>query len=64
MWEYMDIIRRYAESDCSAHLVNFAKTIDDILETPLNHSLKALFGLDGLSHDYDFVNTIEVGLKT
>jgi hypothetical protein len=30
-WEYMDIIRQYAPSKCSDHLVNSIKTIDHIL---------------------------------
>ena len=61
LWEYMDVIRRYANSTCSAHLVNYAETIDKLLKiSPLSKIVKALFGLAGLKHDYDFISTIEV----
>lgn len=60
MWEYMDVIRRYADETCSNHLVSLATAIDKILGTPLSKPLKSLFGLADLKSDYDFVSTIEV----
>jgi hypothetical protein len=61
LWEYNDVIRRYADPKCSEHLVNLATAIDALLPVPpLNRIVKGLFGLGGLKHDYDFVATIEV----
>lgn len=57
----MDVIRVYADPKCSSHLVNSIKAIDYILDahifTPL---LKALFGLENLQHDEDFVSVLVV----
>ncbi|KAJ3833081.1 serine carboxypeptidase S28-domain-containing protein [Lentinula raphanica] len=59
-WEYMDIIRRYADPTCSSHLQESIKTIDTILDhRVLSTPLKALFGVHGLKHDVDFVSLIE-----
>ncbi|KAJ3799815.1 serine carboxypeptidase S28-domain-containing protein [Lentinula aff. detonsa] len=63
-WEYMDIIRRYADPVCSTHLQESIKTIDSILDhRVLSTPLKALFGVHGLQHDVDFVSLIEVANK-
>lgn len=60
-WEYMDIIRRYADPTCSLHLQKAIETIDTILDhRVLSAPLKALFGVHGLNHDVDFVSLIEV----
>lgn len=62
-WEYMDIIRRYAEPKCSEHLQKSIETIDKILDTRvLATPLKALFGVHGLRSDKDFASLIEVRL--
>ncbi|KAJ4482389.1 serine carboxypeptidase S28-domain-containing protein [Lentinula aciculospora] len=59
-WEYMDIIRRYADPTCSTHLQKSIGTIDSILDRRvLSTPLKALFGVHGLKHDVDFVSLIE-----
>jgi hypothetical protein len=57
----MDIIRVYADPKCSAHLVNSINAIDFILDRRVfTTRLKALFGLEGLAHDEDFVAVVEV----
>ncbi|KAJ7069481.1 serine carboxypeptidase S28-domain-containing protein [Mycena amicta] len=58
-WEYMEIIRTYADPTCSAHLQNAIKTIDTIITSRLKRPLKSLFGLANLSHDDDFASVIE-----
>ncbi|KAF8228544.1 peptidase S28 [Tricholoma matsutake] len=59
-WQYMDVIRIYADPKCSAHLENSIKAIDFILDQRIFSSrLKALFGLAGLEHDEDFVSVLE-----
>jgi hypothetical protein len=69
-WEYMDIIREYAPSTCSDHLVNSIKTIDHILVESngipgggkwAKWGLKKVFGLEQLTSDEDFASVIEVG---
>jgi hypothetical protein len=60
-WQYMDVIRIYAEPKCSSHIENSIKTIDLILDhRVLSSRIKALFGLAGLEHDDDFVAVLEV----
>ena len=64
LWEYMDVIRRSADRRCSRHLENLAVMIDSMLSHPgTRKAVKALFGLSGLEHDYDFVSTIEVSVQ-
>jgi hypothetical protein len=59
-WEYMDVIRKYADPKCSLRLQSTIKTIDVILDGRiLTPRLKALFGLAGLEHDDDFVAVLE-----
>ncbi|KAF9061459.1 serine carboxypeptidase S28-domain-containing protein [Rhodocollybia butyracea] len=59
-WEYMDIIRRFADPTCSEHLQKSIETIDIILDHQvLSKPLKALFGIHGLQHDTDFVSVVE-----
>ncbi|KAF9643255.1 peptidase S28 [Thelephora ganbajun] len=61
LWEYMDVIRRFANRKCSWHLENLAVTIDSMLSQPgTRKAVKTLFGLSALEHDYDFVTTIEM----
>lgn len=69
LWEYMDVIRRAADSGCSRRLETSVAAIDDILlnRPRLRKPLKALFGLAGLEHDDDFAEVLSVsfcGLAT
>ncbi|KAG6818369.1 hypothetical protein H0H93_005520 [Arthromyces matolae] len=58
-WEYMEVIRHYADPTCSSHLEQSIKTIDHILDQPhFGILLKALFGLQDLQHDDDFVSLL------
>lgn len=60
-WEYMDVIRIYADPKCSTRLESSIKTIDLILDGRIfAPRIKALFGLAGLKHDEDFVAVLEV----
>lgn len=59
----MDVIRTAADPKCSAHLVKITSTIDSILTNApeiFKKSFKALFGLQELEHDDDFVSTLMV----
>ncbi|GBE84978.1 Probable extracellular serine [Sparassis crispa] len=59
-WEYMEIIRRAADPQCSLNLEQAIEAIDVILTVPLlKDALKSLFGLAGLEHDEDFVSLLE-----
>ncbi|KAF7298731.1 hypothetical protein MIND_00820600 [Mycena indigotica] len=58
-WEYMEIIRTYADPVCSGHLENAIKAIDTVITSRFKRPLKALFGLGELSHDDDFVSVLE-----
>ncbi|EKM49563.1 uncharacterized protein PHACADRAFT_265104 [Phanerochaete carnosa HHB-10118-sp] len=65
-WEYMEIVRDAADPKCSQHLENAIETIDSILtrgddtiSKVMKNRLKALFGLQDLEHDEDFVALIE-----
>ena len=62
-WQYMDVIRKAANSTCADHLVNSINTIDSILlngPAPIKRQLKSVFGLEELEHDDDFVSVLEV----
>lgn len=64
LWEYMDVIRRFANRRCSRHLENLSVMIDSMLSQPgTRMAIKSLFGLSELQHDYDFVSTIEVSVR-
>ena len=59
----MDTIRRFADQRCSRHLESLAVMIDFMLSQPGTRStVKKLFGLSALEHDYDFITTIEVSI--
>ncbi|KAG6332495.1 hypothetical protein ID866_6597 [Astraeus odoratus] len=63
-WEYYDIIRQAADRNCSAHIENAVKTVDGLLEVPfLKPYIKALFGLQHLIHDDDFMSVLELPLS-
>ncbi|KAH0585852.1 hypothetical protein H2248_007139 [Termitomyces sp. 'cryptogamus'] len=58
-WEYMEVIRRAADSKCSGDLQQSITTIDDTLDMPFFRGLlKGLFGLQDLEHDDDFVSLL------
>ncbi|CCM03509.1 uncharacterized protein FIBRA_05643 [Fibroporia radiculosa] len=58
-WEYMDIIRRAADPECSANIQSAIEAIDTILSiSQLRTPLKGLFGLAGLEHDEDFASLL------
>ncbi|KAI0769022.1 peptidase S28 [Trametes elegans] len=62
-WEYMEIIRRAADPECSRNLQQSIELIDTLLDIPLTRTpIKALFGLAGLEHDEDFVSLLEAPL--
>ena len=63
LWEYMDVIRRFADPRCSRDLEKLAVAIDSMLsQSGTRQAIKSLFGLSALEHDYDFIATIEVGI--
>ncbi|KAG8954371.1 hypothetical protein FRC04_011697 [Tulasnella sp. 424] len=57
--DYFEVIRRTNNQTCVEHIVSAVATIDRILDIPLmSNPLKALFGLQGLKHDDDFVSVL------
>ncbi|KAI0648136.1 peptidase S28 [Trametes meyenii] len=59
-WEYMEIIRRAADPECSQNLQTSIEIIDALLDIPITRKpLKALFGLAELEHDEDFASLLE-----
>ncbi|KAH8114486.1 peptidase S28 [Phellopilus nigrolimitatus] len=60
LWEYMEVIRKAADPECSKHIETSIAAIDYVLlHTPhLRKPLKALFGLAGLEHDDDFASLL------
>ncbi|KAI0311252.1 peptidase S28 [Amylostereum chailletii] len=58
-WEYMDTIRLAADPICSANLVHSVAAVDTLLKVPVvRNRVKALFGLEGLESDQDFVQLL------
>lgn len=58
-WEYMDIIRTAATPICSSLIQSSIAQIDMLIVNPVSRSpLKALFGLQGIRHDDDFVSVV------
>lgn len=58
-WEYMDVIRTGAPSKCSELIQSSMTHIDTLVVNPIaNRPLKALFGLQGIEHDDDFVSVV------
>ncbi|KIM30824.1 hypothetical protein M408DRAFT_327787 [Serendipita vermifera MAFF 305830] len=56
-WEYMDIIRTAAPTTCSNLIQESMAHIDTLIVNPVSRApLKALFGLQGVQHDDDFVS--------
>lgn len=62
LWEYMEVIRRAADPECSKRLQTSIEAIDYILlNMPhLRKPLKSLFGLADLEHDDDFASLLSV----
>lgn len=62
--DYYEVIRRTNNLTCTAHIESAIRAIDDILDKGpvLSLPLKALFGLQGLEHDDDFVSVLEAPL--
>jgi hypothetical protein len=65
LWEYMETIRLAAEPKCASNLERSIQTIDNTLKQPLlSKPLKALFGLEDLEHNEDFVSLLTVSFST
>ena len=62
-WEYYEVIRRVANSECRSRLEAAVLQIDSIIaEGKHTQALKTLFGLQNITHDEDFVSTIAVSV--
>ncbi|KAK2465388.1 hypothetical protein APHAL10511_002742 [Amanita phalloides] len=58
-WEYFEIIRRAANPECMSRVEVAIKQIDSIIDDGKHtKALKALFGLQNITHDIDFLSTI------
>jgi hypothetical protein len=62
-WEYFEVIRRAANSECISRLEAAVLQIDSIIaEGKHTQALKTLFGLQNITHDVDFVSAISVSI--
>lgn len=66
-WEYYEPIRIYAPHECVTLTQKLVNVMDNIFKhynnaTQPAEQLKALFGLDGLEYNNDFMNTLSFGL--
>ncbi|KAF8349505.1 peptidase S28 [Amanita rubescens] len=62
-WEYFEVIRRAANSECISRLETAVLQIDSIIaEGKHTQALKTLFGLQNITHDVDFISTISMVL--
>ncbi|KAI0311348.1 peptidase S28 [Amylostereum chailletii] len=62
-WEYMDVIRTYADPICSANLVQSIATVDRLLnDTDARSTVKGLFNLTTLESDQDFASVLNIPL--
>ena len=60
-WQYFDIIRQFAPSDCIKQVETTVETVDELLGNLKAHDvIKGLFGLANLTHDEDFVSILSV----
>jgi hypothetical protein len=58
-WEYMDIIRTAAPAKCSEVIQSSMAHVDALIASPVgNRPIKALFGLQGIENDDDFVSVL------
>ncbi|KZV92277.1 hypothetical protein EXIGLDRAFT_692920 [Exidia glandulosa HHB12029] len=62
-WEYYEVIRLHAPTDCVARIQRTIELVDRILQVKLlRKPLKKLFGLEDLEHDDDFASVLEAPL--
>ena len=62
-WEYFEVIRKAANSECMSRLETAVLQIDSIIADGKHvKPLKALFGLQNITHDVDFVSTISASI--
>ena len=62
-WEYFEVIRKAANSECMSRLETAVLQIDSIIADGKHvKALKALFGLQNITHDVDFVSTISASI--
>ena len=62
-WEYFEVIRKAANSECISRVETAVLQIDSIIaEGKHTKALKTLFGLQNITHDVDFVSTVSVSI--
>lgn len=62
-WEYYEVIRLHAPTECVARIQRSIELVDRILQVNLlRKPLKRLFGLEDLEHDEDFASVLEAPL--
>ncbi|KAF8625999.1 hypothetical protein AX17_006722 [Amanita inopinata Kibby_2008] len=58
-WQYMEIIRTAADSNCMSRIENAVQEMDNILaDGRYTKALKTLFGMQNVTHDADFMSVI------
>ncbi|KAI0641128.1 peptidase S28 [Trametes meyenii] len=60
-WRYFDIIREYAPADCIAQIEKTVDEVDKFITSHSNktrHAIKAVFGLQNVTYDPDFVSVL------
>ena len=62
-WEYFEVVRKAANAECISRLETAVLQIDSIIADGKHiKALKALFGLQNITHDVDFVSTISASI--
>jgi hypothetical protein len=62
-WEYFEVVRKAANSECMSRLEAAVLQIDSIIaDGKHTKALKTLFGLQNITHDVDFVSTIAASI--
>lgn len=60
-WEYFDIIRQFAPSNCVKQLETAVEEFDDLISNPkTRQTIKALYGLPNVTHDADVGSLLSV----
>ena len=60
-WQYYDIIRQFAPSDCIKQIETTVYEVDELLSgSKTVQPIQALFGLGNLTHVQDFASLINV----
>lgn len=60
-WQYYDIIRQFAPSDCVKQIETTIEDVDNLVTNPKTvQPIKALFGLPNVTHNQDFVSLLAV----